>query len=132
MKLKKFLGVILNDKLNWKDHIVYIKSKVCKSIGVLYQVKDVLDCFSLHMLYNCLILPYLGYCTEVWGNTCSSNTRSLFLLQKKALRIINKTGYREQTKFICTFWTSKIQRFEFLMMTNMLKMMIIKCKDRYY
>lgn len=106
----KFLGVILNDKLNWKDHIVYIKSKVCKSIGVLYQVKDVLDCFSLHMLYNSLILPYFGYCTEVWGNTYSSNTRSLFLLQKKALRIINKTGYREHTNSL--FVNSGLLKFK--------------------
>jgi len=49
----KFLGVILDEKLNWKVHIVFIKS-----IGVLYKVKDVLDYSSLHMVYNSLILPY--------------------------------------------------------------------------
>jgi len=63
--------------------MVYIQSKVCKSIGVLYKVKDVLDYSSLCMLYNSLILPYFGYCTEVWGNTHPSNTKPLFLLQKK-------------------------------------------------
>jgi len=73
------LGVVLDDKLNWKDHIVYIKSQVCKSIGVLYKVKDVFDDSSVHMLYNSLILPDFGYCTEVWGNTYPSNTKPIFL-----------------------------------------------------
>jgi len=79
----KIVGVILDDRLNWKDHIVYIKSKVCKSIGVLCIVKDVLDYSLVHMLYNS---PYFGHCTEVWGNTYHSNTKPLFLLQKKSIK----------------------------------------------
>ena len=32
---------------------------------------------------------------EVWGNTYSTNTKSIFILQKRAIRIINKATYRE-------------------------------------
>ena len=39
-------------------------------------------------LYNSLILPYLQYCSIIWASTYSSHLQPLFLLQKKALRII--------------------------------------------
>lgn len=88
------MSVILDEKLNWKAHRNYIKSKVSKSVGILYKVKDLFDYYLLHILYCSLILPYLGYCTDVWGNTYPSNSKPLFLLQKRAIRIINGKGIR--------------------------------------
>ncbi len=35
------------------------------------------------------------YCVEVWGNTHKSNTDPIFILQKRAIRIINKIAYTE-------------------------------------
>ena len=43
----------------------------------------------LLMVYNSLILPYLMYCTEIWGNTYEHRIRDLVLLQKRAVRIID-------------------------------------------
>ena len=31
----KFLGVIINNKLKWNGHIIYIKNKISKSIGII-------------------------------------------------------------------------------------------------
>ena len=31
----KFLGVIIDSKLNWAAHILYIKNKISKSIGMM-------------------------------------------------------------------------------------------------
>ena len=38
----KFLGVIIDDELNWKEHIQYIKNLISKSIGILYNVRPYL------------------------------------------------------------------------------------------
>ena len=35
----KFLGVLLDENLCWKEHIKYIKSKIAKNIGLLYKAK---------------------------------------------------------------------------------------------
>ena len=32
----KFLGIILDNKLNWTSHIAYIKNKIAKGIWVFY------------------------------------------------------------------------------------------------
>ena len=63
----RFLGVILDERLNWQEHIACIKSKISKSIGILYKAKRVFRSSTLLSLYNTLIYPYLMYCVEVWG-----------------------------------------------------------------
>ena len=68
----KFLGVIIDDKLIWNDQINQVKSKLSKTISVLYKAKYLLHSDTLFMLYNSLFLPYLSYCTEVWANSYKS------------------------------------------------------------
>ena len=34
----KFLGVIIDSKLNWAAHILYIKNKIYKSIGIIFKI----------------------------------------------------------------------------------------------
>ena len=47
VKSIKFLGVLLDENLSWKDHIKYIENKVAKNIGFLYRAKLFLDKNSL-------------------------------------------------------------------------------------
>ena len=102
----KFLGVTIDEKLNWKSHIKHIHSKLSRSIAVLYKAKQVLDHKSLHILYCSLVSPYLSYCAEVWGNNYKSTLHSLFILQKRAIRTIFNAGYRDHTNSL--FMQSKI------------------------
>ena len=39
----KFLGVSINHKFKWNDHITYVKSKISKSIGILNKIQRFLD-----------------------------------------------------------------------------------------
>ena len=89
VKETKFLGVILDAKLKWNAQIKQIESKVSKGIGMMYQSKGRLNQRSLLTLYNSIIFPYLYYCVEVWGNTCSPRLYKLEKLQKQAIRMIN-------------------------------------------
>ena len=36
----KYLGLIVDDKLSWKDHIDLISSKIRRNIGVMKQVRE--------------------------------------------------------------------------------------------
>ena len=92
-----FLGVTLNDNLNWRKQIEQIENKVSKGLGILYRMRSKLDSKSLFMLYSTLILPYLYYCSEIWGITCKSYLDKLVTLQKRALRLIDRKKYSEHT-----------------------------------
>ena len=37
-----FLGVLIDEKLNWKDHIANVKSKLSKSTSILYKRSQVI------------------------------------------------------------------------------------------
>ena len=43
----KFLGVIIDHKFKWNDHITYIKSKISKSNGILYKIRRFLNMNTL-------------------------------------------------------------------------------------
>ena len=93
----KFLGVTIDNKLNWKSHIFELSSKLCKNIGVMYKVRPFVSEGTMMMLYNALILPHLTYCNVVWGCTSKIYIDKLFKLQKRALRIITFSPYRTHT-----------------------------------
>jgi hypothetical protein len=94
----KFLGVHIDAKLSWKNHIDSIKTKISKNVSIMYRVKYLLDSKALYALYCSLILPYLNYCCEIWGNNFHTRLEPLIKLQKRAMRIVEHCGYREHTK----------------------------------
>ena len=109
VRATKFLGVILDEKLTWKDHISLVRSKLSKTVGILYRIRHLLNRAALFILYCSLFLPYLTYCAEIWGNTYKSNTQCIFLLQKKIVRIVYGANFRDHTDVI--FQDLKILKF---------------------
>ena len=105
----KFLVAIIDDKICWKPHIKHIQTKLSRCISDLCKAKHFLNNKSLHILYNSLILPYLYYCSEIWGNTYKSSLQPLCILQKRAIRIIHNVTYHEHTNQL--FIQSKTLKF---------------------
>ena len=68
-----FLGVILDEHLSWKPHILSVSRKISKSIGIIYKSSFCLPKPSLRSLYYSLVYPYLTYCVSVWESTYQSN-----------------------------------------------------------
>ena len=89
----KFLGVTINEYLDWSFHITVISKSVARSVGVLSKLKFILPSNILKLIYNTLILPHLSYCSHIWGNTYKSHLKQLLILQKKSVRIITKSNF---------------------------------------
>ena len=84
----QFLGVIINNKLTWEDHKQHIRRKICKSLGIIYKCKYILNETEVIKMYETFIQPYFLYGIEVWGHSMQSLTDTLIKLQSKVLRII--------------------------------------------
>ena len=54
----KYLGIIVDIKLNWLDHITYVKAKISKGIGIMYKARKYLNKNSLKNI-PCLHLSIL-------------------------------------------------------------------------
>ena len=88
--------------LNWKSEISHVANKVAKSIGIISRCSFFLPKTSLRMLFYSLIYPYLYYCNIVWASTYKTNLRRLVILQKRIIRIINKSNFKAHTDSIFT------------------------------
>uniref|UniRef100_A0A672G3Z8 Reverse transcriptase domain-containing protein n=1 Tax=Salarias fasciatus TaxID=181472 RepID=A0A672G3Z8_SALFA len=93
----KFLGVLIDEHLTWKSHTERVKTKLSQTVAVLHKLKESLNKNALLLLYNSLIIPHLTYCIEVWGNACKTYLDPICILQKRALRVVNGSGYRAHT-----------------------------------
>ena len=94
----KFLGVYIDDKLIWDEHISHINSKLSSALYVLRNVKGLLPRDILRTLYHTLIQPHLMYGVSCWGSAANKYLKRTQVLQRKAMRIICNTKYNAQTQ----------------------------------
>ena len=87
-----FLGVILDDKLSWNNHISQLCSTISRNIGILRKLYF-LPQNILKLLYHSLISSHLSYCSMTWGFSSKCNLKRIHLLQKRAIRIITHSHY---------------------------------------
>ena len=57
VKSTKFLGVIIDNRLRWNDHITYVNNKILKSLGILYKIRRYLDNTTLTNMYYSFVFP---------------------------------------------------------------------------
>lgn len=89
----KFLGIIIDQHLTWKNHIDSITKKMLKISGILCRIRFYISQSLLKLLYNSLIYPCLHYGNIVWANNYPTRLAKVFQLQKKVLRIITFSTY---------------------------------------
>ena len=64
----KYLGVTLNKRLTWDDHILSIVSKIRKRITVLNRIKYLLSLSARITYYNTMMMPIFEHNSIVWGD----------------------------------------------------------------
>ena len=82
----KFLGIIIESTLAWKEHIDHINSKL-NSLGYMIRsLRPVLGLRILKQIYYSYVHSVLNYGIMFWGN--STHSRTIFITQKRILRSI--------------------------------------------
>ena len=84
----KYLGMNLDSKLLFKNHIKQIEIKVAKGVGILSKLPFLFPKSTLLLLYYALVHPHLLCALSLWGCTYEKYTQKLQLLQNKAIRVI--------------------------------------------
>ena len=74
----KFLGVIIDKNLTWKNHVEVVENKISKNIGVLYRASHLLNFKNLLKIYFSFIHIYISY-----ANIASASTFKTKLQRKK-------------------------------------------------
>ena len=89
-----FLGLTINETLQWTAHLSKISSKILKVTGIMNRLKSYLPISNLKLIYNSLILPHLNYCNLLWGK----HSAKIQKVQKRAVRVVTKSKYNAHTE----------------------------------
>ena len=94
----KFLGIFLDEKLCWKNHISEKSKQISKVIGIMNKLKNYLPLKVLRTIYQSLIQSNILYGLIIWGKINSNQQHNrIQALQKRAIRIICGKKYNAHT-----------------------------------
>jgi hypothetical protein len=103
----KFLGLIIDSTLSWKQHIDYVIKKISIACYALRNIKYFIPLDTLKLIYFAHIHTIISYGIIIWGG--SSCVNKVFILQKKAIRIITNSRPKESCRDL--FKNAKIMTF---------------------
>jgi hypothetical protein len=93
----KLVGIHLDEKLNWAEHIQVIAKKITIATYGLHKAGKDLDCKRRKLLYSGLIHSHLTYGLPIWGHATQGRLNILLVKQKKAIRQIFRLPYMAHT-----------------------------------
>ena len=82
-----YLGVLLNENLQWQTHTDSLITKLSTAVGLLSKIRYVPK-YLLRTIYFSIFNPHMIYACQVWGQN-EAKIKQISELQVKALRIIN-------------------------------------------
>ena len=121
----KFLGVIIDENLTWKNHIDGITKTISRNIGMINKLKFFVPERILRTLYCTLVLPYINYGILIWGQACKTYLEKIYKLQKWVLRIISNSHYRSHS-------TPLFHKYDILNVYDMYKLEVGVFMYRYF
>ena len=86
-KSVKYLGIKIDESLNWKQHIHDIAIKLNRVNALLYTIRNFVNRHILRTIYFAIFDTHLNYGNLTWDQNL--NAVSFVVLQKKDLRIMN-------------------------------------------
>ena len=84
----KYLGVTLEQSLNWSLHVSNTISKINRAIACIRRIKSFLTEKILAQLYFSFILPHIDYCSVVWGKCNKTDLLKLQRTQNRYARLV--------------------------------------------
>ena len=99
-----FLGITINEFMNWGSHSVKIANKICRTLGVMNCLKRYLPLSALKIMYDSLISSHIQFGITCWGFEWGR----LAKLQKKelfvSLQTVNIMSTQNRYLKICIYW----------------------------
>jgi len=100
MQSVKILGVTFEKKLNFREHIKDLCKTLSWKISIMHRARNYLPQSIRLKLYYAHVQSHLYYANIIWVSASTSTLSPLFLLQKRAIRIVANVPYRSHTDTI--------------------------------
>ena len=84
----KFLGIHIDDKLNFKLHVNNVITKISRVRGMLWRCGSLVSLAVKKMVYQSLVFSHLSYGVIVWGKSSVGNELKIKATQNRIIRQI--------------------------------------------
>ena len=98
--LIKLLGVTIDSKLNFSEHVSSTCKMASQRIGVLMRLRNLIPTKAKLQLYKSAVLPYLTYCLLAWHFCRATDARKLERLQERGLRAVYKDKHASYSQLL--------------------------------
>ena len=88
VKSFKYLGLILDETLNWGDHVNSLCSSLLKYFGIFNQIKHKVYAKIARQIYFAFIYSRIKYGIELYGNCSATNLNKIQTLQNKLMKML--------------------------------------------
>ena len=120
----KFLGIILDEHLTWKQHINEVCNKLRSLFHIFYSVRRYLSKENIKTLYYTLIYSRIKYGLAVYGQAGSTKLNKIQFLQNQLLKVLSSKKFR--------YSTDKLHNeFEILKVNDMMNQEILTFVFKY-
>ena len=96
----KYLGIKLDNKLTWENHVHKVKSEIIKYTSMFSKLRHYVPKPCLMSLYDSLVLSKISYAFEAFGIASQNKLKDLQVLQNKILRILQFKDRKYSTNAI--------------------------------
>jgi hypothetical protein len=93
----KYLGLQIDSKLLWNDHVDRILKEITPFVGILRRIRYSVDQKTLMSIYYAYIHSRLCYCLPVWSSCSMDKKMRLQRAQNKAIKLIKFRPYLTPT-----------------------------------
>ena len=73
----KDLGVVIDSKLNFNDHITATSKSAMRLLGMLYRFTEIRDPSALSLFYKSFISPKIEFSSPIWSMATSTNLKRI-------------------------------------------------------
>ena len=124
--MTKFLGLILDDRFSYSDHVSQLVKQLSKIKGVLLKLSHVVPSFVIRKIYYALFYSRISYNITVWGNGNVTGVDRVRKINKSVMDIFLKVPnsiprsflYNDLYNFACLKTLHKYNYNEFFTYFN--------------
>ncbi|KAM0724671.1 hypothetical protein ACS0PU_009055 [Formica fusca] len=88
VEIMKYLGIIIDDRLRFKDHCDYMLKKIGKKTSFLNRIGNYISAYTRCIVYKTIIAPHFEYCATLLIDMGETQLSKLQKAQNRAMRII--------------------------------------------
>ena len=96
----RYIGVMLDSFLSWKQHVDLICTKLNRLFGVFSHLRHKIPEPYARQIYYSTIFPHVNYCLEIYGSCASNLVKKLQIKQNSLMKYLTKKDSLFSTNLI--------------------------------